>query len=252
MKRRPLSILALAAVALMLSACASSPKMSKSSLAEAARLNTRVGIDYAQKGQYTAALDRLQKALKQDEAYAGAHGAIAFVYQALAVPAKAERHYRRALALDGEDPVLKNNFGVFLCSQNKADEAQRYFIEAANSRHYGTPASAWTNAGVCLRDRDPVRAEQYLREALRVEPQASEALAQLAVLSFKQKNFLSARAFLQRYDLSQRATAELLYVATRTEVELGDQAAAEQYAERLSKEFPMSSEAASLKSLPTP
>lgn len=238
-------LMAIAAIA-GVAACAA--PMSKSSQQEAARLNTRVGIDYAQKGQYNNALDRLQKAIGQDDNYAGAHGAIAYVYQALATPAKAERHYRRALALDGDDASLKNNFGVFLCSQGRIDEAQRYFIEAAGTRQYATPAAAWTNAGFCLRDRDPVKAEQYLREALRLDPESAEALTQMAVLSFKTQNFMSARAFLERYDLLGRATPELLYIAYRTEAALGDVAAAQRYAVRLINEFPQSTEAASINS----
>jgi len=244
MNRTVLRVLPVLMLTLMLGGCAS--QMSKSATIEAARLNTRVGVDYAQKGQYAAALDRLQKAVRQDESYAPAHGALAYVYQALVDPVRAERHYRRALALDGDDASVKNNYGVFLCSQKRGDEALRYFQEAARSRNYATPAAAWTNAGICLRDTDPVKAEQYFRDALKIDPQSAQALEQMAILSFKDQNFMGARAFLERYDLAQRATAELLYIAYRTETQLGAAAAAQRYAVRLVKEFPRSAEAASL------
>lgn len=241
---RTTSALLLVAV-LALTGCASQP--SKAQRMEAARLNTRMGVDYAQKGQYAAALERLKRAVDQDEQYASAHAAIAWVYQAQGEIKKAERHYRRAVALDSNDPSLKNNFGTFLCSLGKAEEGERYLMDAIKDPRYPTPAVAWTNAGICFKISDIEKAERYLREALRADPNAREALAQMAILSFRIGDHLRARAFLQRYDLQKSATAELLYVAARTESALGDVEAARAFEARLLKEFPLSSEAATLK-----
>ncbi|SFF54595.1 type IV pilus assembly protein PilF [Fontimonas thermophila] len=212
---------------------------------DAARINTQLGINYAQRGQYAAALEKLKRALAQDDALPGAHAAIAFVYQNMNESAKAERHYRRALELQPDDPALKNNFGVFLCSRKRSEEAERLFLEAARDPRYGTPEAAWTNAGICLKTQDPGKAERYFREALQIKPDYREALAQMAGIAFRQQDYLRTRAFLQRYDLNKSATAELLYMAVRTEAALGDLSAAKAFARRLKLEFPESEEAAS-------
>lgn len=211
---------------------------------DAARINTQLGINYAQRGQYAMALDKLKRALSQDESLAGAHSAIAFVYQNMNEPAKAEKHYRRALELQPDDPALKNNFGAFLCSRKRADDAERLFLEAARDPRYGTPEAAWTNAGLCLKAQDSEKAERYFREALQLKPDYREALAQMAGIAFRQRDYLRARAFLQRYDLSRSATPELLYIAARTEAALGDTGAAQFFERRLKLEFPESEEAA--------
>lgn len=226
-----------------LTACAS--EQTRSENRNAARVNTQLGMSYAERGQYDIALEKLNRAIKQEETLASAHAAAAFVYQKTGDAKKAERHYRRALEIDTEDPALKNNFGVFLCGQQRNEEAERYFLEAARNPRYATPEAAWTNAGLCLKHYDLDKAEKYLREALGRRPDSREALAQLAVISFHKNEYLSARAFLQRYNLTTSATAELLYVAARTEAELGDMAAARQYEQRLKLEFPESEEAAS-------
>jgi type IV pilus assembly protein PilF len=211
--------------------------------AGAARVNTQLGINYAQRGQYTIAIDKLKRAIKQDESSAPAHAAIAYVYQNTGELHKAEHHYRRALDLAPEDPALKNNFGVFLCSQNRFGEAEAAFLEAARDPRYATPAAAWTNAGLCMKSHDLEKAEQYLREALQLQPDYRDALAQMAIVSFRQGEYLRTRAFLQRYDLGKSASADLLYIAARTEEALGDTKAARDFERRLQTEFPESAEA---------
>lgn len=245
MRVSSIRILLISMLVLGLAACAAQP--SKAKRVEAARLNTTMGVDYAKQGQLSAALDRLKRAIDQDPGYPAAQAAIAWVYQTQGEARLAERHYRRALSLDPDDPLLKNNFGTFLCAQGRAEEGERYLLEAIRDPRYPTPVAAWTNAGLCFKDRDEEKAERYLREALRVDPQARDALAQLAVLSFRKQDYLRTRAFLQRYDLQVSATSELLYLAARTEAALGDTNGASVFEARLLKEFPLSTEAATVR-----
>jgi type IV pilus assembly protein PilF len=242
------AVVLLPLTALMLGACAGQAKRGGT---DAARINTQLGVSYAQRGQYAAALDKLQRAIKQDPSSASAHAGLAFVYQSTGEAALAETHYRKAMGFSPEDPALKNNFGVFLCGRDRAIEAEPYFLAAARDPGYGTPEAAWTNAGRCLRSRNPEKAERYLRQALKLRPDYREALGQLAVLSYAQGDYLRTRAFLQRYGLDTGATPELLFIASRAEAALGDTAAAREFERRLRLEFPESEEAASLTSNPS-
>lgn len=217
----------------------------KPDLKEAARLNTDMGIEYMRKGKFELALEKLQKALDQDDDLGIAHSAIALLYQRRGEPKLAGKHYREAIDLNADDPATLNNFGIFLCGQREYGEAEAIFVRAAKHRENRAPADALANAGACIR-RDPTgveRGEGYLREALKLNPKHPAALASLAQVSYDKKDYLRARAFLQRYELIARASAQSLWIGAQTERALGDFAAAKGYERRLRNEFPDSPEA---------
>lgn len=244
----PLPPLRLGAVSLVMlcSACATSGESSVN-LDEAARINTQLGADYLRSGKRAMAQEKLEKAIRQDPGYAPARTTLALVYVARGDRRSAEQQFRIALDLEPENPQTLNNFGAFLCTGGRLDEAAGFLVKAAKTPRYDTPAAAWTNAGACLRKARPAEAERYLREALRVQPDYPGALSQLAWISLQRKDFLRARGFVQRYEGSGAApTAELLWVAALTEEALGDTAAAKRYKNRLLTEFPASEEAAEL------
>lgn len=256
MKRRAVALTLLTAAALAgcvtTDAAGNIQRKAEPNLAEAAQLNTQLGIDYMRKGQDELALEKLQRALVQNPNLALAHSSLGFLYARRGEFEAAERHYRRALELD-QNPDTRNNFGVFLCGQNRTEQAERYFLEAAQDRRYATPEVAWTNAGVCARRLpDLAKAERYFREALRANAGFPDALAQMAWLSYEKKDYLRARAFLQRYELVGRPTPETLWIGSLTESALGDAAAARAYQERLRREFPESAESTRLSSAPSP
>ena len=236
--------IAVAALGLALAACTTTevqpPTGSKADLHEAARLNTQLGIDYMRKGQTDLALEKLKKALDQDPDLAIAHSVIALIYQGRGEADEAEDHYREALDLNANDASTLNNFGTFLCGQNEIDDAEKIFLKAARNKDNPAAADAWANAGTCVR-KNPKgleRAEGYLREALRLDPKHPNALVQLAQLSYDRKEYLRARAFLQRYEIVARATAQTLWLGAQNERALGDLVSARNYERRLRTEFP--------------
>lgn len=230
----------------LLAACATDGDGDQTNLQEASRINTELGIDYARRNQLPQAQDKLERAIKQNSGNALAQSALAFVYQQRGESALAERHYRRALSLNPEDASVRNNFGVFLCGRDKADEAEGHFLAAARDRRYPTPEAAWTNAGVCFKAKNPNKAEQYFREALRVNPAFPDALSQLIEISVQKQDYLSARAYVQRYEQTGRVSPTVLWLAAQTEAALGDVMATRKYQIRLKREFPESREAASM------
>ncbi|MGH8461747.1 MAG: type IV pilus biogenesis/stability protein PilW [Stenotrophobium sp.] len=243
-KRLLLPILASA----LLAACSSTPNAPQGAdLHEAARINTELGVDYMRRGDVSTALIKLRRAIDENPDYAPAHSAIAYLYAQRGDAGAAEKEYRKALSLAPDDPSVQNNFGVFLCAHGKPDEAQRYFAEAAADRNYATPAAAWSNAGSCaMNQKQPDRAEDYFRTALKIDPQFSEALAQMAGLAYQHKDYLRARAFIQRYEAVGKPTPKTLWLAAMTEQALGNTAGAHDYANRLKLNFPESDEAANI------
>ena len=245
MKLRIAAVLALALGACTTTEVSSPGSQSKPDLKEAARLNTQLGIDYMRKGQMELALEKLQKALDQDDELGIAHSAIALVYQRQGETKLAGKHSREALDLNADDAVTLNNFGIFLCGQGEATDAEKVFVRAAKAKDNVQPDDAWANAGVCLRNTPKARdrAEGYLREALRLNPNHGNALAHMAQIYYDKKDYLRARAFLQRHEAGSRATAQTLALFVKTERALGDHVSARSYERRLRSEFPESAEA---------
>ena len=165
----------------------------------------------------------------------------------------AEENYRKALSLTPSDAMLLNNYGVFLCRQQRQDEAREKFLAAAKQPFYKTPEVAYNNAGLCaLEVNDNAKAEEYFRDALRANPNMPDALYELADLKFKQQEYLHARAFVQRYLDVAPVTPSILWLGVRVERSLDDEAAAEKYARQLKEKFPRSQETALLRGQKAP
>ena len=65
----------------------------------------------------------------------------------------------------------------------------------------------------------------------------------MRLLKFSQKDFLGARAFLQRYMSTNQTTAAVLYLASRIEDMLDNDRGRTEYENQLIREFPTSTEA---------
>ncbi len=226
-----------------LAGCIGSGATSKSSGRSAAEINAELGLAYMQQGDYEHALEKLKHALSFDPQLASGNHYIAEVYQQIGENKSAEMHYRKALSITPVDPMLLNNFGVFLCRQKRLDEAQTLFMTAAKQPFYKTPEVAYSNAALCaLQQPDEAKAEEYLRAALRLNPKLPAALYEMAALKFKQQEYLNARAFLQRYFNAARASPQSLWLGVRVEKQLGDETNAAKYATRLKEDFPLAAE----------
>ena len=246
MMRAALKGLALT-LALSLGACSSLPNSKSStkggpdSLAET---NLKLGIGYLQQGQRDLALNNLERAIELDPKLAQAHSAIAVLYDQAGQADLALQHAEKAVSLDPNDPAAHLNYGTFLCKQNQLDKADAQFQLVLKDPAYASPEAAYENAGVCaMRVPDPVKAEQYFRSALQLNPKLPLSLYQVAVLNYQAGQYLPARAYLQRYSEVSQPTSQSLWLGIKIESQLGDRNAASAYALRLKSSFPDSEEA---------
>lgn len=215
-----------------------------------ARTNTELGLGYLQQGERKLAIEKLQRAIDADADYAPAQHSLALAYQEFGQIDLAEKHYRIALKLLPLDGGIHNNYGAFLCGQGHFTEGDEQFRQALHDPTYATPATALENAGLCaLRVPDLDKAENYLRQALKVDANLLGALLGMARVQFDRKQYLNARAYLQRHEVTAPLPAQGLFVAVQIEHQLGDHQAAQRYMTQLYTLFPDSSEAQQIKKL---
>jgi len=213
---------------------------------EAADLNVLLGIGYLRQGDWQSARVKLEKATEQDPDNVVAHRALGLVYENLDDVGGAERHYRRAVALKPKDPDALNGLAQFLCKDERGrDEAQKIFDRALSiplSKTFSNKAMLYTNAGICMKGVDQERAEDYLRAALAVDPQFSDALLQLADVAYQRGNYLQSRAFLERHMAVTAPSPGALWLGVRVENAMNNFTAADQYGNQLRVSFPESVE----------
>jgi type IV pilus assembly protein PilF len=208
-----------------------------------AETNVKLGVGYLQQGRRDLALSKLQRALELSPNLASAHNAIAIVYDQLGQLDEAGQHYQKAVSLAPKDSSVLNNYGTFLCKRNQLSEAEQYFLRALENPLYETPALAYENAGLCaVRVPNTVKAEKYFRDALQINPRLPVSLYQMAVISFDRGDYLSARAYLQRYGAVAKHTPQSLWLGVRVEQMLEDKNAAASYALQLRSTYPDSQE----------
>ncbi len=246
LKRHLISLAGILTLAL-LSACQSTPVQTDGGEPQAAskvaELHTQLGISYLRQGKLEQANNRLQRALNADPNFSTAHNAMGLLQEQLKNPDKAEQHYRRAVSLNPGDSASQNNYGSFLCRQQRYEEGEARFIKVTENPLYDSPEIAYTNAGVCMkRAGDSEKAEHYLRTALQINPKIPQALFAMCELSYDKARYLTARAYLQRYQELAPHTPQSLWLGVRVERELGDKNTASSYALLLKSNYPDSRE----------
>jgi type IV pilus assembly protein PilF len=246
-ERRSVLLLILTCVSLLLvSACASrqSDPDEPSESRKAAEFNTSLGLEYMNRGQYEVALGKLKKAVREQPDYAPAHTVMAILYERIGEEELAGKHYQKAYEADPEDGDVNNNYGTYLCKTGSKAKAIGHFEKALDDPFYSTPAVALTNAGSCgLGAGDLAEADVYLRRALKIEPEFPDALIAMANLNFEKQSYLTARAFIQRYEAVANPSPSSLMLAYRVETALGDEQSAVAYRRVLETLFPESEEA---------
>ncbi|MGH8266658.1 MAG: type IV pilus biogenesis/stability protein PilW [Steroidobacteraceae bacterium] len=243
-------LIALAALAACaLSACATSSEHTANEH-EAAADNAQLGIQYMNQGNLALAKLKLDRALAEDPNNANVHSARGMLFEHLRQLDKADEEFRKALRLAPQDPDVINNYAVYLCQNGRTDEGVKRFLQAAHNPLYGTPAAAYTNAGVCLRaaKRDD-EARANFNSALQVRPSDAEATFQLATLEFQHGELPAARSRVDGFVGTYNETPDLLLLGVRVARAQHDRVAAQRYERRLKLDFPQSDQARALASL---
>ncbi len=222
-------------------------KVSKTA-SDLTQANISLAIAYMNEGEYEQSLEKLNRAKQSDPSYPPIYNVYGLLYQRIGQLDKAEKSYQKALSLDADNSSSLNNYGQFLCQQKKPQEAKKVFLKAVANPFYDRPEVALTNIGLCFDNNGQAGlAEEYYRQALQRNPEMSPALLRMCEISFNNNDYLSARAYLQRYQSVSQHIAKSLWLGVQIEQELGDKNTAGSYALLLKNLFSDSDEAMRLR-----
>ena len=135
-----------------------------------------------QEGATAAAIPALEKAIQLDPGIPERLNALALAYEhEQRDPVKIERLYQRALEIQPALADVRVNYGRFLETQGRLDEALLVYQEAAKEQPWLEEAH-YNRGTALLRQGKPEEAEQALRQALTLQPDYPEALGNLGLL----------------------------------------------------------------------
>lgn len=244
-----IKVMLCAITAVTLTACAGGPESADDDARarKQAEINTSLGQEYLNRGQYAIALEKLKKAISFEPDYVPARTMLAILYEQIGETEQAREQYKTAVDLAPSNGDVNNNYGVFLCQNGQESNAIQHFLKAAEDPFYRTPAVAFANAGSCeLQAGNLDKAERYLRQSLEYDAEFADALLSLANVNYLNGEDFRARAFLQRYESSGPDTSESLLLGSRIESRLNNDKGASEYAAELMSRFPNSNQAKEL------
>jgi type IV pilus assembly protein PilF len=242
------SILVLTTLSMVLGGCITTrEELGKKDDAAAASANMQLAINAMQTNDLELSKAKIDKALSQDPHNAAVFYIAGMLYARIKEYSKADGYYSEAINLEPHNGDYINGYAVHLCQRKNYSKGEKLALKAADDPLYKSPHIALLNAGNCALDAGkPNIAEEYFRRALKLQPNFSAVLLQMAELEAKGANYLSARAFLERYQQYAPAIPESLLLGVKIERGMGNMAAAQTYARRLREEYPTANETKAL------
>lgn len=178
--------------------------------AKAVEAYIALSIAYLRDGNAQMAKESLQKAKALDPDNPALFSATAYLFQWQGEPQLAEQNYRKALSRDPQFSEVRNNYGVFLYSQGRYDEAISELLKVAEDPLYAQRHQAYENLGYCaLKKNDSALAIHYFSKALKINENQPNALLEMADLMLQAGNLSAANAHMGRFrDLLKMRQAE--------------------------------------------
>jgi type IV pilus assembly protein PilF len=208
---------------------------------KAAVSRIELGFNYLESGNSSKAKQNFEKAMRLAPELATSHLAIAYYYQTVGELNKTHAAYLQGIASVQQQGDLLNNYGAFLCSLRRYDEALQYFKRAIAQPDYYQTAASYENAGLCaLQAEDKNQAYEFFQRATEHQPLRYQATLQLAKLEIAQGDRANARLRLHRFH--QRYGYQLNSITLLIELEKQDNnwSMVNKYEHLLERQLPVS------------
>ena len=203
-----------------------------------ARVHTELGSNYFQRGQMAVALEELNEAIRLDAKYGVAHSILGLVYADLGDLPKAEASFKTAVGVAPAEGDIRNNYGSFLCRQNRPKEGLEQFDLALRLPLYVTPNIALENAGSCALAASLIRpAEGYFARLVQIQPFNSRGYQGLAAIAMKTARFDEVRRQVRMGLNAQPTSPELYFYGACAERRLNDKVTEDSYTQQLRSRY---------------
>lgn len=137
---------------MLLNACTSNVPPTEFDRTEAVKARINLALAYLEQQDFPKAKENIDKALAHDSRDYLPHSVLGYYYQQLNQTDKAEESYQIALKLSRLKPDVLNNYGTFLCKQQKFEQAFSQFEQAlTSSERYYHQADTLENIALCAR-----------------------------------------------------------------------------------------------------
>ncbi|MGI9322778.1 MAG: type IV pilus biogenesis/stability protein PilW [Pseudomonadales bacterium] len=204
--------------AILLTGCAAGGKAPQTQVEPAAALQKQLelGAAYLRQGDYPQARSKLNRALEIDPESGAAFTTLGLLFQLEGEDDLADEYFQTALKHEPELAQARNNYGVFLLSRQRYQQAIQQLQAASEDRFYANRASVFENLGrAYLELEDSPAAQQAFRKATQLNPKQSPALLALAELLFDQRDYTEAGDLYQRHARLSPQSAQGLWLCVR-------------------------------------
>ena len=100
----------------------------------ASNINTELGLGYLQQNNFELASEKLKRALSYNPKNVKANYIYAVLQDRLGQKELAEYHYKIATEIDPKNSEAANNYGAFLCRNQREAESEKYFLRTIANR----------------------------------------------------------------------------------------------------------------------
>jgi type IV pilus assembly protein PilF len=238
-------VLFIVAMSVFASGCVSTTTGSKRVVDKQRSLDSHMalGMAYLQRDDRDASRRNFEKALEVDSNSYEAHNGMGLLFQLTGEPDLAENSFKRALRSNAKFTQARVNYGVFLYSQSRFEEALESFETAATDLSYDRRALALAYIGqTALKTGNAVRARSAFEHSLNVDNKLALPMLELALMQFDEEDFESSKRNLDLFLQTAKASSKSLWLGIRIERIFGNKDKEASYALALKNLHPYSNE----------
>lgn len=234
-------------VAILLGGCyvqENPPENPKADPEKAVYNYVKLGLEYLALGETQQAKAPLKRAIEINPNSAEANGALALLYQHDAEPALAETYFKKAIEIKPGFTTGRNNYGMFLYSQGRYDEALAQLKIASDDTLYNKRAQIFYNMGVVyLKMNKSAEADAAFNKSKILDGGNPETYLEIAHMSFDNGEYTQAAEAYRTYvQLKPQQDARGLWLGIRLAKVLGKKDEEINYAQQLKTLYPTSEE----------
>jgi type IV pilus assembly protein PilF len=218
------------------------PARDEQSVARLAGTRLELASLYFSRGETTTALSEVNRAIAAKPDYAAAYNLRGLIHASLGDAQRAEADFQKALQLDPRNADTMQNYGWFLCQNQRFAPAEAQFQNALAQTGYRNAAMTLRAMGNCqARDGKLDDAGRSLMRSYELDPSNPATAVNLAEVLYRQGEYARASFYIDRVNSRPgQSNAQTLWLAARIEHRLGNTVQVQGLGSQLRSRYPLS------------